>query len=342
VFKNLFGFAIIVFAVLAVGWFAMKRGDIPYHTLETAYANEASEFMTLKDGLKVHYRDEGLIDGPTIVLVHGFSASLHTWEGWVKGLKTDHRVISLDLPAHGLTRAPDEYPVTIDQFVKVVDELTAYLGAESFVLAGSSMGGNTAWEYALAHPDKLDGLVLVGASGWPESDDEAGGDPLIFQLMANPVARWLLKDLDMTILIRGGLEDSFVDTSFVTEEMVNRYASMSRAPGHRDGILRMMSDPGNRRLATTDMMAQIKVPTLILHGDGDKLVPVEGGRKFAQTISGSSLVIYDDVGHLPQEETLQQTLLDLRNFLSERVYPSSDLETEASQASARQSVSAAQ
>ena len=186
-FKRFAGFLAIVVAVLAVGWLALKRADIPYSDLEAAYANDASQFITLEDGVRVHFRDEGLIDGPTIVLVHGFSASLHTWKGWVNDLKSDHRVISLDLPAHGLTRTPEDYPVTMESYVRVIDELTDMLRADPFVLAGSSMGGNAAWEFALEHPEKTQGIVLVGASGWPETDEQKSSEPFIFRLLSNPV-----------------------------------------------------------------------------------------------------------------------------------------------------------
>ena len=340
--KNIIGILAIIFAVLAVGWLAMKRSDIPYETLEIAYANDASEFILLDDGLKVHYRDEGLIDGPTIVLVHGFSASLHTWEGWVSDLKSDHRVISLDLPAHGLTGAPENYPMGIDQFVKVVHELTNYLGTEQFAIAGSSMGGATGWAFAQDHPEKVEGLILVGASGWPSSEDDKANEPFVFKLLANPTARWLIKDLDMTSLILSGLQDSFVDQSFVTNDMVNRYSSMSRAPGHRSAILRLMSDPSARRDATAEIMSGFTMPTLVMHGVQDNLVPVSAGRKFGTTIPGAEMIAYEDVGHLPQEEITDQTLADLRKFLSERVWSEPAALEDADLTSSRQSVPAAQ
>lgn len=329
-FKKLIGFVAIVAAVLAAGWFALKRADVPYATLEAAYANEASQFEMLEGGVRVHYRDEGLIDGPTIVLVHGFSSSLHTWEPWVEGLKADHRVISLDLPAHGLTRIEEGYVVDMDGFVKVIDNLTGILGAESFVIAGSSMGGNASWEFTLAHPEKVSALVLVGASGWPETEAQKESEPFVFKLLDNSIARSLLKDLDMTMLIRGGLQDSFVDDSFVTDQMVKRYAMLSRAPGRRAAILEMMASNDARRVATPELLQAIKVPTLVLHGDQDNLVPVENGRKFGDVIEGAETVIYENVGHLPQEEISAQSLSDLRAFLDRLVIPASMEEATAS------------
>ena len=91
----------ILFLILAAGWMALRRGDIPYDTLETIYASDASEFITLSDGLKLHYRDEGQADGPVLVLVHGFAASLHTWEPWVARLSDTYRLVSIDLPGMG-------------------------------------------------------------------------------------------------------------------------------------------------------------------------------------------------------------------------------------------------
>lgn len=314
-FKKLFGILFIFAAVLAVGWVSLKRADIPFSTLESAYANDASQFITLQNGLTVHVRDEGQIDGPTLVLVHGFSASLHTWDAWVRDLKSDHRVISLDLPGHGLTRAPDEYAIGMDQFVKTVDEVTDYLRAEQFTLVGSSMGGNTAWEFALANPDKLNALVLVAASGWPPEEGEEPSESLVFKLLGNKAARSIMKDLDMSMLIRGALRDSFVDQTFVTDEMVSRYASLSRAPGHRQAILDLTVNRGERRMATPDLMAGIDVPTLILHGDQDNLVPVSAARRFAESIPGAEIAIYPNVGHLPQEEIAAESLADLRSFL---------------------------
>ena len=134
----------------------------------------------------------------------------------------------------------------------------------------------------------------------------------------------------MTMLIRSGLKDSFSDERFVTDEMVKRYTILSRAPNRRAAILKMMSDSEARRDATTELMSQISVPTLILHGDQDNLVPVDGGRKFGETIEGAVTVIYENVGHLPQEEVTRQSLTDLRDFLATLVEPAS-LEDEAAE-----------
>lgn len=318
-FRRLFTVLLILLVLVSIGWLTMRRADIPYTTLEDLYTSSSSQFLTLEDGLKVHYRDEGNPDGNAIVLVHGFSASLHTWEPWVEALRSDYRLVSLDLPGHGLTRNPPPEKMNIPYFSEAVGEVASKLGVEDYVIVGSSMGGATAWQFALSRGEMIDGLVLVAASGWQEQQI-VGERPLIFRLLANKYARSLIKDFDLKLLIRNGLKDSFVDQSFVTEDMVERYASLSRAPGHRSGILSLMS--GEERMpASTTTLAAINVPTLILQGDADAVVAPSGAPKFHDAINGSELIIYENVGHLPQEEVVAQSVADFEGFLARRVWP---------------------
>jgi pimeloyl-ACP methyl ester carboxylesterase len=303
-------------AILAAGWFALQRADIGYDRLELVYANSDSRTLSLENGLRVHYRDVGPRDAPAIVLVHGFSSSLHTWEPWVANLKRDYRVISLDLPGHGLTNCLEGERIGTGQFVETVDAVTKALGIEKFTLAGNSMGGGVAWAYALAHPSRLDALVLVDASGWPESSQEEKSDPVVFKLLSNPVARRLMKNTDMTWLVRDGLRDSFANPDLATDDMVNRYTALARAPCHRDALMALTSGGRDRVWATKDALSGIGVPTLIMHGEQDKVIPVAAARKFADAIPGAELVIYPDAGHLPQEELASETAGDLRAFLA--------------------------
>ncbi|MAH22299.1 MAG: alpha/beta hydrolase, partial [Gammaproteobacteria bacterium] len=81
------------------------RGDLPAAEVDAKYSSDASRFLSMANGARVHYRDEGNADGTAVVLIHGAMASLHTWEGWVTALGENYRLITLDLPAHGLTGA---------------------------------------------------------------------------------------------------------------------------------------------------------------------------------------------------------------------------------------------
>lgn len=313
-------FVLSVFLIIAsVTWLSMRRADIPYDTLEGLYTSESSRFMTLGDGLKVHYRDEGDRDAKTIVLVHGFSASLHTWEPWIEILRDDFRVISIDLPGHGLTRNPAPEKMNIAYFSETVGEVAARLDATDYVLVGNSMGGATAWQFALSRQEMIDGLVLVAASGWQEQQI-TGDRPLIFTLLANKYVRTMIKDFDLKALIRSGLQKSFADPALATEEMVARYAYLTRAPGHRSGVLALMSGE-ERQPASKQSLQKINVPTLIMQGEEDNVVSPIGGPKFHEAISESELLMYRGVGHLPQEEIVQKSAADLKDFIARRVWP---------------------
>lgn len=314
-FRKLFVVFLTLGLILTAGYSSQRRGDIPYATLEKAYANQESEFLNLSDGLRIHYQDEGPENADAIVLVHGFSASLHTWGAWVEDLKQTHRVVRIDLPGHGLSRCAETGGIGINQFVAVVDDVTEQLGLDKFTIAGSSMGGATAWNYALAHPSKLEGLVLVGASGWPASAEDAQNSPFIFKLLEHSAARNLVKDLDLTSMIRSALHDSFANPSLVTDDMVERYSALSRAPCHRDAILELTVEREDRPVASNQIFQGLNLPTLILHGEQDNLVPVSGGKKFLNAIDGATAHFYPGVGHLPHEEISSETLIDLRSFL---------------------------
>jgi pimeloyl-ACP methyl ester carboxylesterase len=319
-FRRLLAVLATLGIILFAGWMTLKRDDIPYDQLEAVYANTESRYLAFGDGMRVHFRDVGPRDAPTLVLVHGFSASLHTWEPWVSNLERDYRVITLDLPGHGLSRCIDNEAIGTSQFIDTINRVTDSLEVGRFTLAGNSMGGAAAWNYALAHPERLDGLVLVDAAGWPRTPGAEEERPIIFRLLDIDLARRLMKDLDMSSLIRGGLEDSFGDPSFVTEEMVERYASLSRAPCHREALLQLVSGRGERREATPELLASVTPPTLVMHGEVDKIIPAAHGEQFAAAIPGAELLVYPGIGHLPQEEIAERSASDLRSFLARRVY----------------------
>lgn len=307
----------VVAIVLVGGYFALKRADIPYATLEQSYANAESEYLDLDSGVRVHFRDEGQPAGaPTLLLIHGFSASLHTWEPWVERLSENYRIISLDLPGHGLTQAPDGYAASIDAYVDIVEEFAAKQNLSRFAIAGNSMGGNVSWEYALVHPEQVQALILVNSSGWEDTRAEAREEPRIFQLLRNPTLGPLLRDLDNTALIRQGLEAAYADPTLVDDALVARYTDMARAPGHRDILLQMTLGFRDRHYATAERLAPLaNMPVLIIQGDVDRLVPPEHARQFNAAISGSQLMWMEGVGHIPQETHADETATAVHEFL---------------------------
>ncbi len=304
-------------ALIAVGgYFALRRPDLPFATLAARYESSASRYIDLPGGVHLHYRDEGVAaPAPTLLLIHGYAASLQTWEPWVARLSEDYRVVSIDLPGHGLTSAPAGYQPSIEGYRDLVEEFASVYGLERFAIAGNSMGGNIAWEYALAHPERLDALILVDASGWPETEAEQGTQPIIFNLLRNRTTAALLRDLDTTRLTRQGLETAFADPALITDAMVAQYRDLSRAHGHRDILMQLMLGGSARNFATSERLAPISLPTLIIHGGQDKLVPARHAHLFNDAIQGSELLTLENVGHAPQEEAADESATSVGEFL---------------------------
>ncbi|MEL6257808.1 MAG: alpha/beta hydrolase [Pseudomonadota bacterium] len=294
-------------AVLAAGWLALRRSDISYDALEATYASPESRYLTLPTGLKIHYRDEGPRAAPVILLLHGYSSSLETWDRWTPTLEAEYRVVRMDLPGHGLSRAWPEADISIEAYVSAVDQFATGLGLGPMVLAGSSMGGNIAWRYAALRPERIDALVLVAASGWPTEREETWQSWLVDQ----PFARRLLKEIDLSTFIEQGLEAAFFGEELPTDAMVERYVAYSRAPGHRESLLALRANREQRMDATADAMAGISAPVLILQGAEDQFVAPIGGERFAAALPDAELRLYRGVGHLPHMEIPMRSLNDV-------------------------------
>ena len=160
----------MLLAALTLAWLELRGPDIPYEMLEAKFADDASRFVDLPGGLHVHYQEEGHASLPLLVLLHGFGDSYTTWDGWVRELGGQFRIIRLDFPGHGLTRAPCDYVLRGDALAEFVDAFAAKLDLPQFALAGNSMGGSVAWQLALRHPDRINALILSTPRASPTSN----------------------------------------------------------------------------------------------------------------------------------------------------------------------------
>lgn len=287
--------------------------DTDPEVMAVKYANGASRLVPVGGGLTMHVRDEGSADGPVLVLLHGSNSSLQDWEPWVERLGHKYRIISLDQIGHGLTgpNPADRYDAAA--FVETLDHLVSRLGISRFALAGNSMGGLVAWEYALAHPDKLTHLILVDAAGAPEDPDKRL--PIGFRLARTPVLGNLVRVITPRILFERSMRQSVTNQAVVTPLAIDRYWELNRYPGNRRASLLRFAQY-SRHDADPRRLGAIKVPTLIMWGEDDKLIPVSGADWFARAIPHSRKVIYPGIGHAPMMETPDRSAAEVDLFLS--------------------------
>lgn len=304
-----------------------KAPDRPVETLVARWAPPPSDFVEVK-GQIVHLRDEGPRSDPLpIVLIHGTSASLHTWEGWVKALKGQRRVISFDLPGFGLTgpfggqyKADDYHG---DTYARFVLDLLDQLQVARAVVGGNSLGGEVAWRLAVMAPQRIERLILVDAAGPPFAPQAL---PAGFVVASVPALSFVAENLLPRVLVASSLASLYGDPRRITPELVDRYYELTLRTGNRRALGQRMKSmdlvvDGWRPTVTMDgaeRIATITQPTLILWGERDHLIPLTVGRQFEREIRGSRLVVFDGLGHVPHEEDPARTVEPVKDFLGLR------------------------
>ncbi len=305
----------IIFAVIFIALIVLRVPDTDPAEMRAKYGGEPSQFVELSDGLTVHLRDEGPANGnsdaPAIILLHGSNADLSTWDAWAQDLKRDYRVIRFDQIGHGLTGPAIDDEYSLASFGADITEIADHLEIDQFILAGNSMGGGIAMHYAINNPDRLDGLVLVDAGGAPIKRE--GGGNLAFTLAGIPGVNSILATMTPRSLVDRSLRQSVSNQDIVTEQLVDRYWEMARYPGNRAATLKRFSTPRNAFDAAA--VEQVDVPTLVIWGEEDALIPYEAAGWFMEHLPNATLANYPGIGHLPHEEAADQTVADLRAWL---------------------------
>ncbi|MBA3942713.1 MAG: alpha/beta hydrolase [Sphingopyxis sp.] len=309
---------IIVAVVLA--FLLLRTPDTDRDEMIAKYSGPAGAFVAGPAGQRIHYRDQGQRGGPAIILVHGANASLHTWEPLVERLGPDYRVVTLDLPGHGLTGATPDTDYSAEGMMEAVDVVAAKLGLDHFILGGNSMGGWVAWRYALAHPDRVDALLLLDASGMPlRKGEKAPPSNIGFRVLEYPFGRWLATRITPRMLVEESLRGSVEKQDIVDDAMIDRYWELLRFPGNREAtVMRAKMD---REPAVAARVGEIRAPTLILFGDRDRVINPSAALTFHERIAGSEMLIEKGIGHLPMEEAPDQTAAAISDFLKRRLVP---------------------
>lgn len=305
--KFLFVLVVLLAVALTAFWFSRPE-DIVFEQLKASVPNaEYSKFVDVGD-IRVHYQEKG--SGTPLILIHGYSSSVFTWKDQFDVLSRKFRVIALDLKGFGFTSKPDG-----DYSRRAQGELVAAfldrLNIGSAWLVGNSMGGETALNVAVLHPDRVLGLVLIDSAG-VQVPGRTSLAPAYLQI---PVIGRLLTALALTSdkLVREGLQKSFFDDSKVTDDRVAYYYQPLKTRGGQLAATRARTQFGD--FPIEDKLSSIKVPTLIIWGDHDELIPLEAGKKLNSVIRESKLVVFENCGHVPQEEMPERVAAEITNFI---------------------------
>ncbi len=294
----------IVF-ILIVG-----EADLTLEELKPKYVNAESEFVPLM-GMNVHFRDEGNPnDSLPVLLIHGMSSSLHTFDSVTVDLKKNHRIISLDLPAFGLTGPNPENIYTLDYYAQFLEAFRNKLKVQKWSLAGNSLGGAIAWNYAVNFPNRVHRLILIDAAGYPKLNEKGS---LGFKIASTPIINNLMLYVTPKSLVRQSLLSIYYNPKMVTDAQVERFHDVAIREGNRAAMLSIFKSGFK---ADYHKIKQVTAPTLILWGDKDKLIDVENVDSFKKDIKNSKAVIFTKVGHVPMEEVPHQVSKEIDHFLT--------------------------
>lgn len=303
--RRLLLLSVALFALLVTLVAAMVRSDVPVSELRARYAPAPSRFAQIED-MSVHYRDEGL--GHPIVLLHGASSSLHTWEGWTEALKTHRRVVRLDLPGFGLTGPAPDRDYRMERLARVVGKLLDKLGIEQADIAGNSLGGRVAVVFALKYPRRARRLILIDAAGMSGMKPAA-----LFRVAKNGVGRLLIRYTAPRFIVRNNVEQVYADDRRVTDDLIDRYQAMTVRAGNRQALIDRVN--GAQGAPLDAQLKKLELPVLLQWGALDQWIPLEFGQRMHSAIKGSELIVYPKLGHVPMEEQPALTVRDADAFL---------------------------
>ena len=228
----------------------------------------------------------------------------------MRELEPFRRVIRVDMPGFGLTGPARDGDYTIEAYVRFMGAVMDHFAIRNCVLAGNSFGGWVAWETALAQPGRVDALILVDSAGYTLHSQSV---PLGFRVAKIPVLNRLVESMLPRALVESSVRNVYGDPDKVTPDLVDRYYEITLREGNRAALVQRFAQSAAGIDETR--IRQVGVPTLILWGGRDRLIPLEYGALFSRDIAGSSLVVFDDLGHVPQEEDPVRTVAALKSFL---------------------------
>ncbi|MBU3554358.1 alpha/beta fold hydrolase [Polynucleobacter sp. UB-Piko-W3] len=275
--------------------------------LEKIYGSPRNAYVSAL-GVNLHYQDTGPSKNAIpIVFLHGFGASLQTWETWAQALSEDYRVISVDLPGFGLTGEDPSGIYTDQRSVEVLEAFLKELNIPKVVLVGNSMGGKFAWQFAAHYPNQVAKLVLISPDGYASPGIEYGKKPDV------PAIADLYRYFFSKAFLAMNLEPAYANPKTLSDALVNRYYDLMLAPGVRGAILARMQqtvlqDP-------VPSLASIQVPTLLIWGEKDAFIPISNSNDYLKVMPNAKRVSLPNIGHLPQEEQPSIGLAALKEFL---------------------------
>ncbi|MCU0484543.1 MAG: alpha/beta hydrolase [Anaerolineales bacterium] len=304
---------IALLLVLLIGPFLVPVPELEGTVSARSLADPDSQFIEI-NGLEVHVKTAG--EGERVfVLMHGFGASLYSWQAVMQPLSQLGRVIAYDRPAFGLTERPLNWegvnPYGPEAQVNLVIGLLDHFGVQQAILVGNSAGGTIAMQAALAYPERVQALILVDPAVY-----NGGGAPgWIRPLLKTPQMRHLGPLIARQIRSRGPelLELAWHDPSRLSPEMIALYEKPLKVQDWDRALWELTL--ASQASDLEKRLAEFTLPVLVVTGDDDRIVPTADSVKLANQLPGALLEVIIRAGHVPHEEQPEAFMEAVRFFL---------------------------
>jgi pimeloyl-ACP methyl ester carboxylesterase len=275
-----------------------------------------SRFFNYRGSIPIHYKVRG--NGPVpLVFLHGFAASHTTWHDIVPFFPADRfRIFLLDMKGFGLSAKPRDGAYAIEDQVIMVRAFIRDQGFSSVILIGHSLGGGVALRTCMqmqneSDPCKVEKLVLIDCAAYPQRL------PKFFRRLKTPILGPLFfRLIPVRFLVRKTMTQIFYDPSAVTPERFERYTRYFRGKGIPYAMRATVKciDP-DAYLNIGERYRDLKVPTLIIWGEQDRIVKLKHGLRLHEDLTNSRLKILEKCGHNPHEERSADAFAAMAEFL---------------------------
>jgi len=274
------------------------------------------ERMVMLNGYEFRYLDSG--EGPAVLFIHGLTGSSRNWAHLVDMLNTDHRILVPDLHGHGASAKPmGDY--SLSAHAATLRDLLDRLGIDRVTLVGHSLGGGIAMQFCYLFPERVERLVLVASGGFGRSVS-----PLL-RSATLPGAEWVLP-LIASSWVRARAEAvgrslaklGWRPSPDVTEAW-RGFTSLADADARRAFLAttRSVIDPGGQTVTAHDHLPMVvEIPTLVVWGTRDRMIPTWHATMAHQAIPGSRVELFEGAGHYPQLDQPERFAEVLSDFMS--------------------------
>jgi pimeloyl-ACP methyl ester carboxylesterase len=275
-------------------------------------------------GQPVNYIQAG--DGPVVLLIHGITSSSSTWARVLPGLAKRHTVIAPDLPGHGASAKPrGDY--SLGSYASGIRDLLVALGHERVTLVGHSLGGGIAMQFVYQFPERLERLVLVSSGGLGRevsimlrAATLPGSEHVLALLSGSPVRT-------AASTITGLLSRVGLAPGNDVQGVASGFASLSEAGARRAFLdtARAIIEPSGQRVSANDRLYLAAwLPTMLVWGERDRMIPVAHARAAAEAMPGSRLELFESAGHFPFNDEPERFVDVVTDFIATTDAPAFD------------------